>query len=207
MLLQNPFAAIATTGLDSGLLTVLSRVEHPLTIQEIMALMPGKGSAEGIRQSAARLREHGVVLETIAGRTKSYLLNREHLLAGPIIQISNAKVALIHRVQEMIASWDPEPLCVELFGSTARNEMRLESDIDILVVFADDTDEARIELLVSQLAASIYRWTGNDARPLVYTASEVSAAPIFDSIIREGINIGGDASWLRKHLRGERQKA
>jgi len=207
MRLQNPFASLSTTGLDSQVLTVLSRSNHYLTIQQIHKLLPETGSLAGVRHPIARLVAQGTVLERVTGRTSGYALNREHLLIEPILQIASAKKTLIERISETITSWSQQPLTVQLFGSAARNDMETESDIDILFVFDETTDEKEADTNINELTQQVSRWTGNDVRPLVYFESEVQPAPIFDSVLREGIPIAGNQHWLRQHIRRSRQSA
>lgn len=201
MRLQNPFSAMSTTGIDSQVLTVLVRSEQYLTIREIHQLLPEDGSHQGVRLSAGRLVEQGILVRRITGRGYAFAFNREHLLAGAIVQIADAKRELIARMAHTISGWQFQPLTVTLFGSAARNEMRTDSDIDVLVVVPDAAVEGVVEESVQRFAAQVTVWTGNDVRPLVYRHSEVQPAAIFESIVADGIEIAGDHSWLRKRLR------
>ena len=201
MRLQNPFAAVSTTGLDSQVLMVLVRTEQYLSIHQIHQLLPEEGSPQGVRKSVVRLVQQGAVLERVTGRSYSYALNRDHLLADAVLQIANAKSELFSRMAQLISEWRIQPLTVKVFGSAARNEMRTDSDIDLLVVMSDSATEEAVEDSVRRLADQVALWTGNDVRPLVYRSSEVRPASIFDSILEDGIDIAGDPSWLRKQLR------
>lgn len=201
MRLQNPFAALNTTGIDSQILVVLARTEQYLTVAQIHGLLPEVGSPEGVRKSVARLTRQGTVLERVTGRSAAYALNREHLLAQPILTIANAKQELIHRIAQVISGWEVHPLVVTLFGSAARDEMAEDSDIDLLIVMPDAIDHLHTIALVDDLASRTKQWTGNDVRPLLYLSGEVQRAAIFDSILAEGVDIAGDPSWLRKRLR------
>jgi len=201
MRLQNPFAAVSTTGLDSQVLTVLARTEQYLSVHQIHQLLPEKGSPQGIRKSVVRLVEQGGVLERATGRSFAYALNRDHLLAEAILTIAKAKSELLSRMSQIISEWPIQPLTAKLFGSAARNEMRADSDIDLLIVMPDAATDDVVDESVRRLAAQAALWTGNDVRPLVFRSSEVQPASIFSSILEEGIDIAGDSSWLRKQLR------
>lgn len=200
MRLQNPFAAVSTTGLDSQILTVLARTEQYLTVQQIHSLLPEAGSLAGVRHPVARLVDHGTVTERKAGRTTAYALNRKHLLIGPILQIANAKQELLDRAAHQISQWQIQPLIVQLFGSAARNEMDTDSDVDLFLVMPDEASPDEVDMQVDELAEQMSLWTGNDVRPLLYFAYEITPASIFDSILNEGVHIYGDPSWLRRHL-------
>jgi predicted nucleotidyltransferase len=201
MRLQNPFSAISTTGIDSQVLTVLVRSEQYLTIREIHQLLPEKGSHQGVRLSAGRLVEQGMLLRRLTGRGYAFAFNGDHLLAAAVRQIAQAKSELLSRMSFEISEWQIQPIVVTLFGSAARNEMSIDSDIDVLIVVPDGVVDGVVEELVSDFAAHVTLWTGNDLRTLVYRDSEVQPAAIFDSIVADGIPIAGDRSWLRKRLR------
>jgi hypothetical protein len=164
MRLQNPFAVISTTGIDSQVLTVLERV---------------------------------------TGRSFSDALNRDHLLAGAILQIAAAKTELISRMAQIVFEWQIQPLTVKISGSAARKDMRTDSDIDLLVVMPDSAADEAVDEAVGHLAAQTTLWTGNDVRPLVYRSSEVRQASIFTSILEGGIDISEDPYWLRERLRNK----
>lgn len=201
MRLQNPFAALSPSGLDSQVLLVLARSSQELSVQQIHQLLPDGGSRAGVQNSVARFLEQGTVMERRVGRSRAFALNDEHLLASVIRQIAATKRLLLSRMAEAIAEWPVQPLTVALFGSAARNEMRADSDIDLLIVMPDEAGDHTVEELVGALAARTRAWTGNDVRPLVYRAREVQPAPVFDAIVDEGIDIAGDAAWLRRRVR------
>ncbi|MFA4842076.1 MAG: nucleotidyltransferase domain-containing protein, partial [Agrococcus sp.] len=158
-------------------------------------------SRAGVQKSVARYLEQGTVVERRVGRSRAFALNDEHLLAAPIRQIAASKRLLLSRMREAVAEWPVQPITVTLFGSAARNEMRVDSDIDVLIVMPDEAEDTTVEELVGELTARTARWTGNDVRPLVYRASEVEPATVFEAIIEDKVNIAGDPAWLRRRLR------
>lgn len=197
-----PLAGISTVGFDAQVLGVVARSEQFLTVAQNHRLLSEPGSLEGVRRALQRFVVQGTVLERFTGRAAAYALNREHLLAGPIIQIAGAKQELVRRRADQISGWEVQPLTVKLFGSAARGEMSDSSDIDILVVMPEDCDKAQSMKLVDDLAAQVGRWTGNDVQPLVYSSAEVEPASIFSSVLADGIDVAGDPNWLRRRLRG-----
>lgn len=206
MRLQNPFAALGPTGLDSQVLTVLARSDAQLTTSQIHGLLPEGGSLEGVRLATRRLAEQGVVNEYAIGNAFSYGLNSDHLLATPIQQIARAKQRLVELLASEIVEWDYQPLTVSIFGSAARDEMHNSSDIDIFVVMTDEAEPDRTEELVNSLVHRASVLTGNDVRALLYYRSEVKPSAVFDSILAEGLSVAGDPGWLRKHLRTVKAK-
>lgn len=203
MLLQQPLAAVAPT-LGTDVLSVLAGADTSFTITHIHRILHQESSPSGIRKALAPLVAHGLVSELVLGNTHAYSLNRQHLLAEPLLAMANAKERLLDKIQEVVASWPTQPLTVALFGSAARGEMHINSDIDILIVFPDDAGQDIVDEGPNDLADQASRWTGNDVRPLVYRAAEVTPSPIFDSIIADGITIKGDPNWLRRSIRSMR---
>lgn len=103
MRLQNPFAALSPSGLDSQVLLVLARAAQFLSVQQIHQLLPEGGSRAGVQKSVARFLEQGTVMERRVGRNRAFALNDEHLLASVIRQIAATKRLLLDRMAEAIA--------------------------------------------------------------------------------------------------------
>ncbi|WP_081608558.1 nucleotidyltransferase domain-containing protein [Crystallibacter crystallopoietes] len=183
-----------------GVLYVLSRADAEFTAPKITELLPEDASLAGVRKALSRLTEQGLVLERASGRTHSYRLNRNHLVAEAVMAAASAKSRLLQRMRDEIDSWEFAPLAVIIFGSAARNEMRTNSDIDVFVALPDTVDEDSAEDLITDLAGKISAWTGNDVRPLVYREHEIRPAPIFESILHEGLVVAGQPGWLRRIL-------
>lgn len=202
MRLQNPFAALAPVGLDSQVLTVLSRSRDHLTADQIHRVLPEHGSLSGVRKSLDRLLRQGIVSERAAGHTSGYALNQDHLLINAVLMVADAKSALTTRIRETVQQqFSFEPTLVVMFGSAARGDMSDDSDIDLLFVIPDGVPEEQAEDQLSDLAHSVLTWTGNTVDLLSYREEEVISAPIFNSVIREGIEILGDMAWLRRASR------
>lgn len=202
MRLQNPFAALAPVGLDSQVLTVLSRSRDHLTADQIHRVLPEHGSLSGVRKSLDRLLRQGIVSERAAGHTSGYALNQDHLLINAVLMVADAKSALTTRIRETVQQqFSFEPTLVVMFGSAARGDMSDDSDIDLLVVIPDGVPEEQADDQLSDLAHSVLTWTGNTVDLLSYREEEVISAPIFNSVIREGIEILGDMAWLRRASR------
>lgn len=115
------------------------------------------------------------------------------------MQKAHLHTEFVPELASRIARWRTRPVQVTLFGSAARGDMSDESDIDLLFIAEDDADDVFFENL-NGLAIRASEMTGNDVRPLVYEVSEISPAPIFGSILREGVHVYGAAAWLRQRL-------
>ncbi|WP_417217430.1 nucleotidyltransferase domain-containing protein [Arthrobacter sp.] len=199
MRLQNPIAALTPT-VDAAVLHVLARADSGFTAPAVHRLSPDKNSESGVRNALARLVKQGIALEDVVGQTRSYRLNRQHLLAAAIMEMARAKDMLLVQLRGEIRDWQLEPLDVRLFGSAARSEMRDDSDIDLLFVFPDGYDEDLAASHLSDLSLKVASWTGNDTRPLVYRESEVGADPLFLNVLADGIPVLPACRWLEARL-------
>lgn len=95
-----------------------------------------RGSEIGIRKRLARLVSQGIVRATIMGRNRVHELNRDHLAAPIADLLAGLRNELWYRFREEFASWDPKPMLAAVFGSAARREGGIDSDIDLLLVHA-----------------------------------------------------------------------
>ncbi|MDP3984918.1 MAG: nucleotidyltransferase domain-containing protein, partial [Acidimicrobiia bacterium] len=70
-----------------------------------------------------------------------YLLNRDHLAYPAVEALFGMRHHLTRLVGETIDGWPKPPVHASFFGSYVRQDGGLDSDIDILVVFDDETYE------------------------------------------------------------------
>lgn len=204
MQVQRPLAVITPT-LDGDVLTVLAGAEVSFTPGQVARLVPD-ASVEGIRKVLRRLATQGIVTSERVGQAYTYQLNREHLAAPAVLQLAQQRAALLARLQQAMDAWPIRPVHGALFGSAARGQMRLDSDIDVFLVRPDGAPEDTWEHQTGELASAVTRWTGNDTRVLDMTEAEVRAGaasgdPVLRSIVEEGFTVAGRSSWLRALLR------
>jgi hypothetical protein len=197
--LRRPIATVTPT-LDGDVLAVLARPETTFTTGQLHRVL-GQYSEDGIRKVLLRLTGQGIVLANRVGNAYAYQLNREHLAAAPVIALARARTTLLERLKAQFADWQPAPVYAAVFGSAARGDMTADSDIDFLLIRPDDVDEDAWEERVTALAAQVTRWTGNDARPLQFTVSEVGDhEPVLRDVLRDGLTIAGTRAWLVKAM-------
>lgn len=208
MRIQQPLATVTPT-LDGSILAVLARADAAFTVGDLHRMIAGR-SAEGIRKTITRLVNEGVVVDAQTGRTHSYQLNRNHLAAPAIVMLASLDDLLVERIRQSISEWDEQPVFGALFGSAARGEMRLDSDIDLFLVHLDDSDHDRFQAQIDKLSGDITQWTGNDARILSYGESEIlgtaAADPILRSVADEGKPVAGDPARFRRAIRGAQRR-
>jgi len=204
MRLQSPFSVVTPT-LDGDVLSVLAGAEDWFTIQRIQLIVRDR-SAEGIRKTLHRLVREGIVDEQQAGRASLYRLNREHLAAGPIVEIANLRGTLVDRLRSEMQSWPTPPVFAALFGSAATGTMTEGSDIDLFILMPGNAEktagEEQLHARRDDLVNRSSRWTGSDVRPLMFTVSEAEGAsgdePVLQHIADEGITILGDKGSFRR---------
>ena len=124
----------------------------------------GAHSVDGVRKVLLRLTEQGIVAAEPAGRAYLYRLNRDHLAAGPIEALARLREALVERLRAELASWAAPATYGALFGSAVRADMRLDSDLDLLLVRPDHAHSPVWSDQVTALSLAATRWTGNDTR-------------------------------------------
>lgn len=198
MQLHQPFGVVTPT-LDGPVLSVLALADQSFTGRRVHQLA-GRGTEQGVRNALERLVSQGIVLRSQAGSSYLYELNRQHLASSHLVGLARMRDELFARWRQLIESWPLRPRAVVLFGSAARGDMRVDSDIDLLVVM--DEDIAELDGLIEQLQAETSAWTGNDARVLRVTAAQVvPEEPVFSAAAEEGVMIVGDRLWLRRASR------
>jgi predicted nucleotidyltransferase len=203
MQIQSPFLAI-TRSLDGAVLDTLVRAHAPMSVAEIARST--ENSYAGVRSCVLRLTAQGTVRASPAGKLTLYSFNAEHILAQAIREIVGARTALWERVTTLITeTFAHPPAYAAIFGSAATGTMRDDSDIDIFLERPKGADHDRFDVDAESLAWQVSRLTGNEVRPLVYGAEEVSGAMadqrVLADISRDGVTVVGDAASFRSRLR------
>lgn len=208
MNLSSPISSVVPGGRGS-VLAVLARTEEPMSGRRIAELSGDKARKTWVNTLLSELVEAGVVLADSKPPSKLYRLNRDHLAAPAIEALANMRARLIEMLRDDIRRWQPAPSSAWLFGSVARGEGGVESDIDIAIVRSDriDDDDSAWSFQVAALGERIRLWAGNEASVIEYAESELAALAtagegIVRSIRAEGIHLGG-----RRNLLGANAKA
>ncbi len=135
-----------------------------------------------------------------AGRTLLCSLNREHLATGPILALVTLRSTLIQFLQTEISAWPIAPVHASVFGSFARHDGDTASDIDVLLVRADNipADDPTWEQALSEASGRVRHVTGN---PLSFV--ELSVSELHETLSARGPIV---TAWLAEavHLVGER---
>lgn len=160
--LSTPYQSLFPV-VDSAALEVLTRSTKPRTGREV-AKLAGR-SQDATQRVLDRLVDHGLVLREDAGRARVYRLNWDHVAAEPISLLAELRPRLFERLRGAFEFWHPAPFHVSVFGSAARGDGDVNSDIDIFLVRPGDVPEDDEEWRghVEALADFVFEWTGNHA--------------------------------------------
>ena len=188
-----------TPTLDGPVLAVLASAGRPLTVGDV-ATATSRGSEIGVRRCLARLVDQGIVQATEMGRNRVHQLNRDHVAAPIADLMANLRIELWKRMRYEIGKWKPQPLYACVFGSAARGDGDIDSDVDLLLVHppmpddpklprratvresvtaallapvpASSADVRRWPLAVDGLRAHVEAWSGNSLQVVDLSVAE-----------------------------------
>jgi predicted nucleotidyltransferase len=194
--LSRPYTVICPT-LEGPVLDVLAHTTRPLTGREI-ARLASRGSERGVRLVLHRLAAQGLVTAREAGSASLFVLNREHVAAGIVESLVRLRAELIERIRGEVEGWSTRPVHVSLFGSAARADGHIESDIDLLIVRPEDLaeDDLHWREQLHRFAERIERWSGNHASLHEVSPKGLKAAlrrkePVIASLRDDSIVLAG----------------
>lgn len=176
MNLSSPITSVVP-GAKGEVLGILARTSEELTGNAIATLGDGKFSQTGANKALKKLVADGLVRSRRAGSSILYSLNRDHVAARSILELSELRSALLTRIKERVADWHHPPVTIALFGSTARGQGTGSSDIDLLVIRPDAIDQEHPvwATQVMDLTDAVQRWSGNTCEILEYSEVEFAA--------------------------------
>lgn len=194
---SSPLSAFSSPTMARAL-EVLAGTTRPLTGREIHRI-GGQGGVATMWRTLGRLTEEGIVSADHRGTATYYIANREHLVWPAIEVLVRIRAQLIARLAETISAWAIQPLHASLFGSTARGDGDIHSDIDLLLVRPDglgQDDEDAWEEQVSEMRKTIVRLTGNNCQIFQVGRSRLlehvtARDPLVDAWLRDGVEVAG----------------
>lgn len=198
--LSSPHTVLLSESLGS-LLAVLAKVTRPLSGRELERLS-GVSHSTALR-TVRKLAEQGLVTvdEAGAGAVLLYSLNRKHVAAEAVLILVGLKRRLIDHLTAEISNWSRPPLHVSMFGSAARGDGGVSSDIDLLFVRPTkmDQEEGEWRRQLDELPASVLAWTGNHAGIVEISQDEVERLAVdnpqvLDELRRDSITIHGPSA-------------
>lgn len=171
--LTSPIRSVVPSA-HGDVLAVLARSGQPLTGRGVAALTGGQRSVKGVNLALRRLVAAGIVLVEDHPPAKLYRLNRRHLAADAIVALADLRPRLIEAMRAALARWDRPAAGAWLFGSAARGDGGVGSDIDVLLVRTDDidTEDPQWTAQVDVLAEDVLAWSGNPCAVVEYSDAE-----------------------------------
>ncbi|MGF1664133.1 MAG: nucleotidyltransferase domain-containing protein [Kineosporiaceae bacterium] len=181
--------------LDGPVLQALAGTTAPLPLTRVHRLA-GAGSLSGVRKVLLRLVATGLAEEVPGG----YLLNRDHVAAPAVEHLAGLRREVLRRLRDYARGLRPAPLLVGVFGSFARSDGDVTSDIDVLVVTRPAADGDRDDI-APDLSTTVQRWTGNECHVVTVTPDDIdrmrrAAEPILTAWNEDLVVILGDRSVL-----------
>jgi predicted nucleotidyltransferase len=178
------------------ILSTLARTTQELNLRTL-AELSGVSLAH-VARIVPRLAELGVIERRDVPPAVLVRLVREHLATRPLLALADLRHALLEELRESACQLHPKPTNVTLFGSFARGDDDLHSDIDLMVVrpraVADD-DSSWAESL-DTWEAHLHRVSGNPVNRIEVAEDDVpkllrSHRPLWQAVRREGSVILG----------------
>ncbi len=210
--------------LDAEVLLALAGITMPMTGRQIERLIEAK-SYRGVSLVLDRLREQGLLNVVKAGNANLYTLNRDHVAAPAVDALLDLRGKLFERIGKAIAEWTIPPVSVAVFGSAARGDGGVKSDIDILIIRPDrlrpsspsdellgavEQQKSYSEMWSTQLLELshwVYRWSGNPASLIQVSLSQFQEMverdePIAESLRNDARYIWGPDAMKMAEARG-----
>lgn len=193
--LESPISSVVPSS-HGRVLAVLARTTANLTGRRVAELVGPAISRRTVANALSFLADTGVVLVESHPPANLYRLNRDHVAATAIEALASLRTELIKRMGNAAASWDIPAEAVWLFGSFARGDGSVNSDIDVLVVHPDgmDPDDRAWSNQLADFATQVHSWSGNYCSIIEYSSSEIgelgaSGNQLYTELARDGIRL------------------
>lgn len=193
---QDPTVSVVPS-LDGAVLVALAATSEWLTGREVQRRVR-RGGVVGVRNVLMRLVEQGVVHMQVAGTANLFRLNRDHIAAPVAAALLDLRSEFIHRLRDSLAHWEIRPVAAALFGSVARGDGTVSSDVDLLIVRPGSVseDDEQWGDQITRLYDSVRSWTGNSGSILQATEADVGVmirrdAPVRQSLLEDAIDLAG----------------
>ncbi|MEE8485310.1 MAG: helix-turn-helix domain-containing protein [Acidimicrobiia bacterium] len=183
-------------GVQGRVLAVLAETTAELNLRTI-ARLSGVSLAQ-VSRVLPGLVELGLVERREAPPSSLFRLVPEHVAAGPLVALARGRDGVIAEMGRVAAALLVVPASVIIFGSFARGEADIESDIDTVFVRPAGVDESDVawSASIEQWRSQIHRISGNPVEVLEVGSEEIGARlrseqPVWRDIRREGIVVHG----------------
>jgi predicted transcriptional regulator len=195
MNVSRTYSAVAPT-VEGDVLVVLAKTTQPLTGRRVARLVQ-RGSVAAVAKALNRLVGQGLVLRQDAPPASLYTLNRQHVAAPTVETMATIRTELLDRLRHAFSSWSIPPVHGSMFGSAARQDGDIDSDIDIFLVRpAGVSDEDATWSEQHDIGDAILAWTGNHASIIDFPEQDLrqmrdESPPVLADLRRDGIDLAG----------------
>lgn len=201
MNLSEPLDGLATP-VEAAVLRVLARTDSGFSGRQVHALA-GTGSTSSVHRALTNLVRVGVVEAEARPPAIIYRANHEHVL-WPVIEMGLAArshvIASIRDFCEHTPDEVPDvrDVSVAVYGSVARRESTLDSDVDLLVLYPRGFDADGRAAFDYHLAEHVRRITGNEAQVFSVERPEFDQRlterdPFIANVVADSIHVCGPA--------------
>lgn len=142
----------------------VSAPEQQYHLHEIGRILGKKPGA--FQKALNTLEKEGILKSQMRGNQRLISLNRQHPLLKEISKIIQKTVGIEGLLGEMISK-EPAIQTAFIFGSYAKNKMRSDSDIDLIVVGKNEAED-RLLKEIEKIEKKIKR----EVNPKFYSAKE-----------------------------------
>ena len=185
MLFGEPFGGVIP-GARGAVLATLLRTDAPLTGRQVHALVSDDYSLWTVQEALKALAQLGLVNTQTIGRAGIHTINEDHVSVAPLRALLDPIAALTDTVREAVGD---DVTTVILFGSIARGEAHINSDIDLAVIAPTGWDGR------ADLEDAVRTRLGNYCDVLVFTPEDFrlpgTEEPVVQEILTEGIALIG----------------
>lgn len=194
MNLGNP-SDLALGDVPARLLAALSHSRSSVSIRQL-ARSTGV-SVASTQHWITHWAHRGLVEQQVAGRALMCSINRDHLLTPSLIALASTRDLISQRIVSEIHSWQLSPLTVTAFGSFARGDGDVMSDIDLLVLRRNGIDRARWDEQLDDSTRELTRAFGNSVQWIDYSEEQwrhmvSNDDPLVSTVVAEGVHVFGE---------------
>jgi predicted nucleotidyltransferase len=191
-LFSEPFGGVIP-GARGAVLAALLRTDTPLTGRQVHALVSDDYSLWTVQEALKALTQLGLVDTQTIGRAGVHTINEDHFSVAPLRVLLDPITALTDTVREA-AGHDVKT--VILFGSIARGEANIGSDVDLAVIAPAGWDGR------TDLEDTVRTRLGNSCDVLVFTPEDFtrladSGEPVVQEILTDGVALIGSIPRMK----------
>lgn len=182
-----PFGGVMP-GARGAVLAALLRTDTPLTGRQVHALVSDSYSLWTVQEALKALTQLGVIKTQTIGRAGVHTVSEDHFAVAPLRALLDPIAALTNTVRDSVGD---QVEAVVLFGSIARGEADVGSDVDLAVIAPAGWDGR------PDLEDAVRSRLGNDCDVLAFTLDDfthlaiATDEPVVRDILADGIALIG----------------